>query len=684
MSKMSSFLTISVVFLYLGYLVLPGYIALCFAKIRRNRFLLGYGISFSLLVITQIPIRVFGGSPALWFWVVHIAIATLLVTSWLYGRSRSIPPVFKKGRTRRRTQYAGFIAVLIGFSIYHLSVGAYTEIPSDFWVHLGDTWNELININKGVLPGNGLDIAEIINGNYASFLHAVAANLLQSNPLWLVPGATLSTSIIFLGATYWFTFRIISTVRLSRESKIAIATLTTILTVLSFGVSTFSYVRYYAYFHSILNFPLIYLSLLLLIDYLERPQGNAIRLLPIPVFLLTMGIVHKQEALFTLVLLFGVAIWRMIRTFQFSRSIPKSLWRRTRILGLSAVTILPLVLIYTFLKLNMVIPESGDLLGLPRGIWLFQRDVFQKIVVIDLGHIVPFLKGLPITNPGLRFWNVLAPFGVVVYLWYFSRRRWFAGIDYINVGMVSPLLTLFNPIFVIWFLHLMTADVLWRMSYLMPLSLVAAFLIVYSFADAYKASDRWKLLTPILVTLVLVVSLLPLAPGLSFFENRIRFIDLKNNNSRLPSLYSIHETNGAGLWEDLIRAVEKISGNRVILADGVTRYVLSNATPHRQGVGGKELWRSELAPDFLDRPHKGDPKKNLRAYQQGGDLLVINKRDGAHSDTGSISGHWPEDILSISKYYPIELVEYASEDGRGSKYFQTGFSGDRIWIYEIR
>jgi hypothetical protein len=205
------------------------------------------------------------------------------------------------------------------------------------------------------------------------------------------------------------------------------------------------------------------------------------------------------------------------------------------------------------------------------------------------------------------------------------------------------------------------------------LSLVAAFLIVYSFADAYKASDRWKLLPPILVTLVLVVSLLP-------FDFRYVY----NPHSRLPSLYSIHETNGAGLWEDLIRAVEKISGNRVILADGVTRYVLSNATPHRQGVGGKELWRSELVPDFLDRPNKSDPKKNLRAYQQGGDLLVINKRDGAHSATGSISGHWPEDILSISKYYPIELVEYASEDGRGSKYFQTGFSSDRIWIYEIR
>jgi hypothetical protein len=152
----------------------------------------------------------------------------------------------------------------------------------------------------------------------------------------------------------------------------------------------------------------------------------------------------------------------------------------------------------------------------------------------------------------------------------------------------------------------------------------------------------------------------------------------------LPSLYSIHATNGAGLWEDLIRTVEKISGNRVILADGVTRYVLSNATPHRQGVGGKELWRDSRAPSFLNRPHKNNPKKNLRAYQQGGDLLIVNKRNGAHSETGHLSGHWPADILMISMYYPVDLATYASEDGKGSKYFQTHFLGDQMWVYEVR
>ena len=169
MSRIPSFLTISVVFLYLGYLLLPGYIALYLAKIRCNRFLLGYGISFSLLVVTQIPIRVVGGSLSLWVWVVHIAIAILLGASWLYGRRRNVSVAAQKSAGRRMVEYVGFSAVVIGFSVYHLSVGAYTEIPSDFWVHLGDTWNELININRGGLPGNGLDIASIINGNYAPF-----------------------------------------------------------------------------------------------------------------------------------------------------------------------------------------------------------------------------------------------------------------------------------------------------------------------------------------------------------------------------------------------------------------------------------------------------------------------------------------------------------------------------------
>jgi len=664
MREISPFLMVGVVFIYMGYLVLPGYITLCLARIRHNRFLLGYGISFSLLVFTQIPIRVVGGSLATWLWVEHISIGILFVVAWIYGHFYRRPSVPKKSSGRRISQYVGFSVVVIGFSLYHLNVGAYTEIPSDFWIHLGDVWNELININKGVLPSHGLDIAGILDGNYVSFLHAVVANLFQSNPLWLVPGATLTSSIIFLGATYWFTLRIISNVRLSREAKVAIATLTTILTVFSFGVSAFSYVRYYAYFHSIFNFPLIYLSLLLLMDYTERPQSSAKRLFLIPVFLITMSLAHKQEALFSLILLSGVAIWRMIRTFQVSKNIPEILWRRTRILGLATITALSLILIYTFLRWDMVWPESSD--------------------VVDASIFLPFTRGLPIVNPGLRFWNVLAPFGVVVYLWYFSKRRWFSGIDYINVGMLSPLLTLFNPIFVIWFLHLMTEDVLWRMSYLMPLSLVAAFLIVYSFSDAIKANSRWKLSIAALMTLILTSSLLPVLPSLNFLENKMRFAGLKNSDSRLPSLYSIHATNGAGLWEDLIRTVEKISGNRVILADGVTRYVLSNATPHRQGVGGKELWRDSRAPSFLNRPHKNNPKKNLRAYQQGGDLLIVNKRNGAHSETGHLSGHWPADILMISMYYPVDLATYASEDGKGSKYFQTHFLGDQMWVYEVR
>ena len=172
-------------------------------------------------------------------------------------------------------------------------------------------------------------------------------------------------------------------------------------------------------------------------DYLENPQSRTTKLLPIPILLITMSLVHKQEALFALILLFGVAIWRMIRTFQLSNNIPEHLWRRTRILGLSLIIMLPLVLIYTFLKWAMVMPDSSSAFSFPGNIWPIQRAVIQRDIVIDLGHLLPFFQGLPITNPGLRFWNVLAPFGVVVYLWYFSRRRWFAGIDYINVGTVS-------------------------------------------------------------------------------------------------------------------------------------------------------------------------------------------------------------------------------------------------------
>tara|TARA_B100000029_G_scaffold71267_1_gene63203 strand:- start:3364 stop:5331 length:1968 start_codon:yes stop_codon:yes gene_type:complete len=646
---------IAVIFLYFGYLLLPGYLVLLLAKVKRHRFLLGYGISFSLLVISQIPIRILGGSPAFWFFLLHLFIGLALLISWLFGRNRNIPVIKKKSHMRVSVRSLGITLGVIGFSVYHLIVGPYTEIPSDFWIHLGDSWKQLIEMKKGFLPGSGLGISELADGNYVSFLHAVAAYFFQSNPLWLVPGVTMVTSAIFLISTYWFVLRIISNVRISSELKVAIAVLTCILTVFSFGVATFSYVRYYAYFHSIFNFPLIYLSIILLIDYLERPKSNTSKLFLIVLLLCIMVLVHKQEALYSLIIIFGITTWKLIRGSFQKNNISLILWRRISMLGYMMIGMVPFILIYTFLKWDLGMPDS------------------DSTVVIDASHFLPFTRELPITNPSLRFWDVLAVFGVVVYSWYFLRRRWFAGLDYINIGMASPLLTLFNPIFVIWFLHIMTADVLWRMSYLMPLSLVAAFLIVYSFSKAYKAKNRRAFSFATLMTLIVLCSLFP-------FD----FHYIYNSNSRLPSLYSVHSKNGANLWSDLIRATEKIGGRRVILADGVTRYVLSNSTPHTQGVGGKELWRYERVPEFLNRPHKNNPKKNLRAFQQTGDLLVINKIDGSPSENGRRSGHWPEDILLVSDFYPNDLAEYASAKGKGSKWFIKLYSSDRLWIYEIR
>ena len=630
---------------------------LCLARVRRNRFLLAYGISFSVLVLTQIPSRIIGGSVMIWYWIVHLTIGILLLAAWFLRRQHKDRVVAEKGIGRWTTESTGFFVVILIFSFYHLQVGPYTEIPSDFWVHLGNVWGELIQINEGVLHGYGLNASELSKGEYASFLHAIVASLFQSNPLWLVPEATLITSIIFLGATYWFTLRIIARVRLSKNSKILIAVLTVVLTVLSFGVSTFSYVRYYAYFHTIFNFPLIYVSLVLLMDYLEKSDSSVVKLFPIPVFILTMSVVHKQEALFTLILIACIVLWRMIRTFRIRGGIPESLWLKTRILGLSVAVILPVVLIYTFLKFDMGLPESLE--------------------VIDAAHLLPFVRELPIANPGLRFWDTLAPFGVIVYIWYFSRRQWLAKVDYINVGMASPLLTMFNPIFVIWFLHLMTADALWRMSYLMPLSMVGAFLIVHSFSDSIKRDNRKKLWFPVMMTLILGASLVSF--DFKYFYNL---------DSRLPSLRSVNQTNGAGLWSDLIRVIEKIDGHRVILADGVTRYVLSNATPHRQENGGKELWREATQPNDLL------VKVLHRNYKQG-DILVVNRRDGSKSASAEVSGHWPYRILEISRYYPFELdkifdyeIRRKSEEpdffGIPLGRFEPLWSRDRISIYEVR
>ena len=149
---------------------------------------------------------------------------------------------------------------------------------------------------------------------------------------------------------------------------------------------------------------------------------------------------------------------------------------------------------------------------------------------------------------------------------------------------------------------------------------------------------------------------------------------IDNRNSRLPSLVSIDQSNGSLLWADLVEYIESLEGNQVFVTDSATNYVLSTALKHQGLPRPKERWQHDY--NFFE----GDYKDKLLYWGMDDKLLVVNNRDGALSANGELSGHWPADILKVSKTYPPDLLDFI--DNRPLD-FRLMWQNDGIRIYRI-
>ena len=283
--------------------------------------------------------------------------------------------------------------------------------------------------------------------------------------------------------------------------------------------------------------------------------------------------------------------------------------------------------------------------------------------LISLERNFPLIGGLPIANPKMRFWDTLGLFGIVVYVWYVYRRKWFRGVDYVNTAMFSPFYTLFNPVFVLLFLAVSSWDPLWRLSYLMPLPVTAACLVGFSFEKDRNDSKQSKRYIDWLLMSLLLVSIIQSQITSSF-----------DTKSRLPSLVSSSEKNGAALWDDLVMYLDTLEEKQKFLTDPITNYVLTTALKHEGMARAKERWQHET------NPFDGNYQKELLYYGVDDKLLIINNRDGDLSVNGQLSGHWPDDIVKVSKYYPKNLKTFVNERAAD---FRLIWESDQIWVYRV-
>ncbi len=129
---------------------------------------------------------------------------------------------------------------------------------------------------------------------------------------------------------------------------------------------------------------------------------------------------------------------------------------------------------------------------------------------------------------------------------------------------------------------------------------------------------------------------------------------------------------GHDQWQDVFTFLSKLEQETVI-TDQVTGYLVNALTPH--------YFRGHKFYGF------GAPKIRRDHYDDGtfsqyaGSLVIVNQRDGGLSRTGRLSGHWPENILKLSRFYPASFLAHIESNPQ--KYKKIWDQLD-IQVYEIQ
>ena len=629
------------------YVLLPGYMLLMATGQRRHIFLLSYAISISTLVLCLALFLMLQETNGLWFIFLYSVILVLTtIVVWYFQKripDRSITTTQSKLQNRKAVICC--LILILFYSVYHSVVGPYTEIPSDFWKHLARVAIE----HRLLIDGDNGPTSPLVYLSSGSSLIYVAlalvAHIFAVDPLDLVPAITLVTSSIFLTSVYWFCISLFGRYFSDTRWVLIAASLASILTLVSFGTATFSYARYYAYFPTIFCFPLVYASIVIFSDFLELPQEHRRLLFLVPLFLVAMVLIHRQEALLTIIILGGVCLVRSIRSFSPSSHISRILVIRTRASLCFFLSLFAIIVFHAFTT-----RELADWHNTPH--------------VIDLSQLTSLLSGVPIDNPTFRLWDTVGIFGLLVFAWSALNWKIIYQTDYLVAGLLVPFFTSLNPLYTTVFLHYEDPTILWRTAYLIPFPIIAALLTCHTLSS--KSQIKKRILKGYLNILVIVSLFISLSPW--------SFQGYYNRTSRVPSLMPVHKFNGAALWMDLttfVRSIESSRPVRRILTDEMTKFVLYAAN---RG----EIWwwpQHEYFPK-----HNQIYKEDFTQSDLTDTLLVVNRRDATPTESAKHAGHWPVQVLNVSRHYPEDLSAFLSTHKNN---FELLWEFNKISVYQM-
>ena len=630
---------------YLTIFLLPGTVAIWIGAVSRHRFLCAFAISLGLLVFSQIPIRVGGGSLQHWLTVY----CGLVITTWVVCVLIEKRAGVKYRRTSRFSTSPPTrdlpIAALIIWLICLLAwgstfwiIGPYTEVPADIWNHLLRIDWELGQIEQGHLSSyaNQFPAVTLLNREYIHSLHA---------GIWSISGATLSgflwesqlaITCIFISALFWF-FHSQMLDHWSARRRAVVAGIATLLTAVWMGTGDWAFIRYYAISPIIFTVPLVFLGVQIFVDYL---RGEVSRLVPtffgLGLILILQGFVHIQEAGILGVLLFLIVLfaWIQIRFDQ------KNLWPtdshlRIQLTGRALIMCAVVAIPFLLITIEPKVQHPG--------------------VILKPSTSLPFLRDLWIIDPARQVWSTLTIGGILSLFLIALHWRVIRQSPYAVAAAMLPLVTVFNPIFIHLWERLLPVTLLWRFTLFFPAGLLVAFAIGSAAEQRNGRSKRSKLI-PIAAALIFLLPIPYSFPPLVV--------------TRAFSFAPLHSHQSEAWLADLVQFLET-QPRQVIFTDPVTAYVLRALTRH--SLPGNKFYVHTSGVQFKEY----SPEEIRTAFGKG--LVVVNRRDGPPSRTVRSLRHWDENELAVSRHYPAMLSDVLEASG-----FDLIWSGNQIRVFDMK
>ncbi len=539
---------------------------------------------------------------------------------------------------------SGLLVVVIGYSLYRFWVGPYTEIPADLYRHLEYARIQFEAIANGQL-GPQLGIKAILNqqgGIWYSF-YALINALTSLEFSQSFPWATYANGVIFLSVVFSFAWYIFKEFIAEQNQRLWAALLATFFVASHFGLNVLSYLRYYSFAPTMLNMTIYFAAVIAILELLKwRAQQLSFSVF-IFFALIASAAVHNQEALYILIMGGMLLAWYAL----LPKSLAVNINRYFPVNRLWAYRLLLIVFVGGFLALAMWTYVHYDR----------PNSFFNK--VLRLTERGPILDRLLFLNPSYQGIQVITIWGVAVYAIFIVYWKQYIRQPYLFAGMLVPLVTIFNPVFVDWFLRVDGVHTLWRMLYIVPIHFCGAAAVAMLLSSATVSHRWWRKAAAYVSIIGLFVLLLPI-PNV-------------NSNSRL-TLAPVDKDESYFYWRDLIDFLnqdELVATS--ILTDPVTGYVLSGLSKHRT-YQYKFFSKNSRQFNF---PHYDDAP--LKKY--AGWLLVVNDRNGGDSETGEISRHWPKHILKTADFYSDALRAHIIKNPE--QRFELLWERDNIYVYKI-